>query len=235
MRKGYPPFEQDRLHVFFHDHWITLLLFLFFGTIVWARNIHYRRFIRLGRSIINIREFYQAVREEYSISNSLSISLVALFILGFSLFLYQANLYFGYYHFVGLKWVFYLKIVSVVFAVFIYKLLTIRGLSVIFLGKLSAATDYLYNVYLTNAISGLILVPFTLFLAFLQIVSQRYLIQVSSVLLILIFLFRILRYFNIGRDESGVSKLYFFTYLCTIEIIPVLIGVKLVLELSALR
>ena len=235
MAKGYPVFENDRLHVFFHDHWITLLIFVFLATFAWVRNAHHRRFVRMTRALYNIREFYAAVREEYSLSNSLSISLFLLYLFAVSLFLYQTNHFFGFMQEQGHPLLFYSQILGVILLVFIVKVLIISFLSYVFLGKASASSDYIFNIYLTDVLSALVLLPIVIFLAYLSLFSPRLWINGGLFLLTVLFLFRILRYFNIGSSDAKVSKLYFFTYLCTVEVAPLLIGFKILLGYSAFR
>ena len=96
--------------------------------------------------------------------------------------------------------------------------------------KNEAATSYLFIVFMTNKILGILVLPFLALLAF---GSQK--IYISAVILSItivscILLYR--SYLSIGviRNQIRINPLHFFLYLFAFEIIPLLILFKLVMN-----
>ena len=96
--------------------------------------------------------------------------------------------------------------------------------------KNEAATSYLFIVFMTNKILGILVLPFLALLAF---GSQK--IYISTVILSItivscILLYR--SYLSIGviRNQIRINPLHFFLYLFAFEIIPLLILFKLVMN-----
>ena len=218
----------ERLHIQPHNYWIFALVIMFLIIIVWAKNIHTRRFYRLGKSLLNIREFYQVVREEYSMTNNLSIGLVVLFVCTTSLFIYQGNRLYPQSLLPTDPFYFFTFISLCVLTFFLLKILLVRLLGILFLGNSSQVTDFVYNIFLVNLVIGIVLVPIVIGIAFIDIVPKHTLFVLSCWLLAGIYAFRLGRTFIITTGQVRILRLYFFAYLCTLEIIPFIVIFKLI-------
>jgi len=225
----------DRIHVQYYDHWITLLIIFFLLCIIWAKNVHITRYQRIGKSVLNIREFHQMVREEYTMTNSLSIVMAIVFILASALYFYQVNTLYKWLPMDPIHILFYAKIVVVLASVFLLKLLVVRIIGLLFLGNSMRVTDYLYNIFLMNGITGFILIPVVIGMAYLDILPKEFLAKGSAVFLGILFLVRIYRSFQIGNQDPNLSKVYFFAYLCTFEFLPLFAGLKFYFLLTSPR
>ena len=89
-----------------------------------------------------------------------------------------------------------------------------------------AADTYLFIVFLVNKIFGVVLLPLLLLLSF----SSTTIIQVTSTItLIIVLILLIYRYVvSLGtiRSNLKVNALHFFLYLCTVEVLPLLLMYK---------
>lgn len=89
-----------------------------------------------------------------------------------------------------------------------------------------ASEAYIFAVYLINKILGIILVPFTLVIAFSQPGILNISITISILLILLLFVYRyVVSYATIYR-EVKVSAFHFFIYIFAFEIIPLLLIYK---------
>lgn len=100
-------------------------------------------------------------------------------------------------------------------------------------GYKEVTNTYVFVIFLINKILGILLVPFTVVMAF-SIHSLATAAAIISLLLIgLMFLLRFFRSYGLLQHQLKVSRLHFFMYVAGIEILPVLLIYKaLVLLLS---
>jgi hypothetical protein len=94
---------------------------------------------------------------------------------------------------------------------------------------------YNFLIIIFNCVLGLFLVPFNLLIAFSAKAGSQQLLLVSWMLgLVAIFYaYRSLRASSIGAKFLSQSPFHFLLYLCTVEIAPVLLLVKLALMQAA--
>jgi hypothetical protein len=88
------------------------------------------------------------------------------------------------------------------------------------------ATVYAFTMQIFNIVSGFILVPAIVFVAYAPADIARLSIYITLVVLGLVFLFLMFRGLFIANRFLAWNKFHFFLYLCAVEILPVLILVK---------
>lgn len=89
-----------------------------------------------------------------------------------------------------------------------------------------ATSAYIFSVYLINKILGVILIPFTLIIAFSQSAIINVSVTISVLLILLLFIYRYLISYTSVRKELEVSALHFLFYISAFEIIPLLVIYK---------
>ena len=96
--------------------------------------------------------------------------------------------------------------------------------------KNEAATSYIFIVFMTNKILGIVVLPFLVLLAFST--ETIYIVAVISsiVLVSCIFLYRSYLSIAVVRNQVRINPLHFLLYLIAFEIIPLLILFKLVIN-----
>lgn len=100
--------------------------------------------------------------------------------------------------------------------------------------RVEAITDqYLFNVFLINKVIGILLLPFTILLAFArpEWVAPVIIISLLSVGVLLIN--RYTRSWQVFGSFFQYSRFHFFTYLCASEILPMAVLVKILLRTLA--
>jgi hypothetical protein len=220
--------QTDKIHFQNRQYWVESIILFSLLIIVWARNVHTKRFTRISKAFFNIREFYQVVQDEYAMTNSLSIGLVLLFVLILSVFIYQVNGFYNLFASTPSPFLFYLKIVVIVLVFSIIKLLIVNMLGSLFYGRSEKVANFVYNIFLMNNISGIALIPIVIFTAYFTVVSRPAILVASAIVLISIYLYRMWRAFRISSGEGNVSRLYFFVYLCSLELVPFLVIFKVI-------
>ncbi len=84
--------------------------------------------------------------------------------------------------------------------------------------------EYNHNITIFNQTFGIILFPITVLISFTD--APNVFIYTGIILLSLMYLLRIIRFFKINFNKQ-INILYMFLYLCALEIIPILYITKL--------
>lgn len=87
---------------------------------------------------------------------------------------------------------------------------------------------YSFTIAIFNYIIGIVLLPFIIFIAFAPSNTHITLVYIALFAIFLIYIFRTIRTLIITNKYLTHSKFHFFMYLCTVEIAPILILLKLV-------
>jgi hypothetical protein len=95
----------------------------------------------------------------------------------------------------------------------------------------SLADQYLFNVFLVNKITAIVLLPFVIIIAFAGQEWLRPLGILSAVIALAILSTRYLRSWSAFITFFKGSRFHFFTYLCASEILPMAVLVKWLLHL----
>jgi hypothetical protein len=122
-------------------------------------------------------------------------------------------------------------------------LYSVLGLGIIYLGKflvlkvmgwifnISEATDtYIFVVFLVNKLLGVFLLPFLILLAFSSMKINGILVALSFTLVAVFFAYRYIISYAPVRKEVKVSQFHFLLYICALEVIPLLLIYKVLLN-----
>ena len=117
--------------------------------------------------------------------------------------------------------------------IFLFKHVMINGVSYLF-SKEQETSRYNFLIIIFNCVLGLFLVPFNLLIAFSAKGEYQLLLVFWMLGLVTIFYaYRALRSISIGSKNLSSSPFHFLLYLCTVEIAPVLLLVKLAIMQKA--
>lgn len=218
------------IHYTQYDYLVTCVLFFSYTMFVWLYISNSKRLNQIVKGLYVGRYANQLAREEISIGNRVVIFLSALFVLTLTLFFYQAVKYFGFLQEANSVGAFFI-IALIIFFIYGVKLLVIRAVGFVFETQ-KEIREYMISVFLFCNTLGLFLLPIVICLAFLKQVNSSVFIY-SGIAIIAVFLFtRLVRGLIIGFNSTRVSKFYLFLYLCTLEIAPLVIMVKLFMPKS---
>ncbi len=93
-----------------------------------------------------------------------------------------------------------------------------------------AIGNYSFIVFLTNKVMGVFLIPAILLLAFSPVSVQDLAYNSALIVISILFVYRYLVSFSIVRSSLKVSAFHFFLYLCTCEVLPMLVLYKLTMD-----
>lgn len=208
--------------------WIHLILFISFTMLVFLRVFDFRRLIALVQGFARASSVAVMYREESALSSRVSVFLILNYLLMASLFIWQTSgvFFIGYPAPISILW-----IAIALVGVYAVKIIAVRILGFIFEMR-EAAQEYMYNIVLFNKTIGLILFPVTLCLAYARQLPAEWLAVGGLIAWGIVLLYRFVRLAWIGLSERGVSILYIILYLCTLEILPFVVIVKVLIRFN---
>jgi hypothetical protein len=205
------------------DWWILLVLLISFTIIVILHVFDQRRFMQLMGALIRQSSVTILYREESMLTGRVSLLLIINYLLVISLFGLQMVSYFG----LSVSGIGDFGIITLlVLLTYAVKIISIRFLGMIFQTK-EAAMEYVYNVLLFNKMTGVFLFPVALLIAFAWQIPPIMLVWTGIVSISIGLLYRTLRLILIGFNTPAVSFFYIIIYLCTLELLPFVIMIKI--------
>ncbi|MCC7233293.1 MAG: DUF4271 domain-containing protein [Bacteroidia bacterium] len=208
--------------------WIFIVVLLVIGIYTWLRIYYSRYFGQLIRAFVNFNLANQIVRDENILIQRASVFLSFTFHVVIALLLYQISIHQGWS--LGgtgtgfMRFFYLLVLVTLIYAM---KFLVLKLCGWLFDLDREMAV-YTFIIFLVNNLLGLALIPVVILIAYNQIIPATFLIPAGLVLASLAFLYRLVKGIQVGTGVPGYSPLYLFLYLCTLEIAPLLILIKLV-------
>ncbi|MBK9292393.1 MAG: DUF4271 domain-containing protein [Bacteroidetes bacterium] len=205
-----------------YSQWLGNIVLISFALMVFFRLTYPRRFTQFFKAALSNKGMFQLLRE-WSPMNILSLLFSLMHTIGFAIFIYAGATILGSTISFTNKWIIDILILSAITTFVVYgKYLTILILAWMFQLRESGRR------YLSNQIVFSFLISLLLFPVLLSIIykpSTGALIT-SGVLLALLQGFRLARSFAIGLSERHIPLHYLFFYLCTLEIVPLVLLIK---------
>ena len=211
---------------FVHTDWILIVALLSLALFSWI-NLVYKKFISsIFLSAINLNSANKMFIERNIMTNRISFGLNIIYLINTSIIGYFIFHYYnlGIIGCTGFETsLIFFGVLSIIYSI---KLFVFKILDFILLSK-KKFTEYYYNIFIYNKIYGIILFPLILAIPFTSNIISVILIKTAIVILIILYLFKILRGIQISI-QIRLSFFYLFLYLCALEIIPILIIYRIV-------
>ena len=205
---------------------IILGILILFGII---NTLYNKRLRLLFNAVTNIRYVNQIIREENALSQRASIFLSILFILSFTLFAFKLHNYYQFNLIPKSGFLGYIMLLGYIVVFYFLKIILHRVLGVIFKIE-KEINEYIFNLFLFNQFIGLAFIPIIVCLLFYPMSSPGNIYSLGLCLLAVSFSYRTARGIRVVGGNSGVVKSYLFVYLCTLEILPLLVLVKVLIN-----
>ncbi|MCX6296208.1 MAG: DUF4271 domain-containing protein [Bacteroidetes bacterium] len=217
--------DERQLHYTKYDYGVAGILLFAFILFVWLFASNRKRLTQHIKAFYINRHTNQLGRDEISLGNRVSVFLSMLFVITVTLFIVQVADQYSFY-FSAHRSILYFEIALIICFVYGIKIMVVRIFGFIF-QKQKEAGDYAMMIFLFCNILGLFLLPIVVCLAFVKEVSPLVFIYLGFGVSALFLCIRLIRGVIIGINSIGVSRFYLFLYLCTFEILPFVIMVKL--------
>jgi hypothetical protein len=203
---------------------VFVLLMLACVLTLFVYLLYYKKTLQLVQGVFSYSSSRQLQREGYSFFKFFSLSLTGVYVICAGIFFEYLNEKGQWFSLPNERLV---LPVSVAFlgGVLILKKLSVEVLALVLKNK-KALSDYFFQYSFSIKTQGLLLLPVCLLLYY-SAVPQAYLVGAGLAVPALVFLMRMVRVIAWGRAEYGVSVFHIVLYLCTVEIIPLAVFIKL--------
>ncbi|WP_026764272.1 DUF4271 domain-containing protein [Sediminibacterium salmoneum] len=126
-------------------------------------------------------------------------------------------------------WILYAYSTAVLAIIYLGKYLFVSFAGWVF-NNGQSASSYLFLVAVVNRIMGVVLLPLTVLMAFAEAPIAVIALTISFGVVTLLFFYRYIVSFGLLRSELQVNPFHFFLYLCAVEILPMALIYKLLVE-----
>ena len=210
------------------EDWVTITLISLLGMLTWFNFFYHRIFRQLIGAYFNLSLTGQIVRDESVLLQraTLIISIISYAQIG--LFIHLLCLRQGWETPVLQTGILRFALLSVLVALaYSLKMLLLRFLSEVF-GLERPVALYVFNIFLMVMMSGLVLFPVNIIMAYAERGIAETAAHAGMVILAVFFVYRLIRAAGIWTGIPRFSLFYLFLYLCSFEIAPLLILWKVI-------
>ena len=210
------------------QNWLFLILVFVLFLLGILRVFYQKKLALFINAFISRRFSNQIIREENALTQSTSVILSIVFFISISLFFYLTSKFFhqntGSYS--NIQYFFLILLGCIAF--YFSKFITNKLGGHVF--KIHKETDeYIFNQFLVLQILGILLTMWCILLNYSTKISKEFIIYIGFATLLMGFVVRMIKGFGIANMNT-YSPVYIFLYLCTLEILPLIIIVKLIIR-----
>lgn len=207
--------------------WFTITLAALLAFFAWIRFSGTKILRQLTQAFLGNNISNQFVRDENVLVQRLSIMLQFVFYLTAGLFLYLISYRFEWqFTLPGEGFLRFTTLTLMVAAAYSLKMVLVKGVGELF-GIQREVSQYLFHLALFNNMLGLALYPLLLMAVYVVATHMINVLLAGVVLIIILFIYRMVRSFQIWRSMKGVPLFYLILYFCTLEMAPVMILIRL--------
>jgi len=196
----------------------TLLLFALF-LIAFVKAFSNNRFKQTAKALLNYSVSQEITREEKVFFHRANLMLVANYVIIVSLFIYYLLEQLNPSVLKNTSIILLLMLGVVV--LYCIKYLFSKILFFVF-NSTSLSVEYIFNISLFNNLLGVLLLPSLFFIYFSDFQDDVIVNYIAIPSIFISFIMRVVRLFVLGNNK-GISYLYIFLYICTLEILPLVV------------
>ncbi len=205
-------------------NWITIVFLACLFIFAWIQTSYSKRLSQIFSAVAQPHHVNQLERDGNIFKERIGLGLGLNYYLVTSIFIFQLVSEFGFIP-TGFS---NLALTTIIFAGLfsfqILKSIAIYSLGIIFKTG-DSARQYQLIILIFNYIIGIVLLPVVVIAFYWN--SAAFLIA-GLVIISLLVLYRIIRGFLTGQDNKNYNLFYLFLYLCTLEILPLLLIYKVI-------
>ena len=209
--------------------WVLGIIIFCFIMFAWVQVFYHKRIRQIFRAPFSQRFINQLTRDGNLFKERISVALGIVYVLTSSLLLFEFNEQILKLTFPGFRGiVLYVAIILLIVIALSVKVTIVQLLGIVFRTR-ETTYNYLLNHLIFALISGPVIMIALVFILYLKF---PILLNICMFIFLVMLLFRFVRGFFIGFTLTKFSYLFLFVYLCSLEILPLLVFIKLLLNLS---
>jgi hypothetical protein len=220
----------ENIHRNLTPDWILYILIGVFALLAWIRMVYNKYLVNLFEASFNYLRAVQVNNDPGIVQKRIFLLFNLVYIISGGLYMYQIFDHYSIYP-GGIEG-FRLFLISTAFltGLMLFRVIILKLTAVIF-NRTKLFNEYLFHQFLFNKINGIVLLPFILGIAYTKGIAVSIIIYLSYTAIAAVLVLRVTRLL-IFIFKNVVLLFYMILYLCTLEILPVLVIVKLILSLA---
>ncbi|MGD2033856.1 MAG: DUF4271 domain-containing protein [Bacteroidales bacterium] len=216
----------ERQHSKFH--WTLIIGFISIFIFIVLKTYYQKAMVQVMNTLVNFQISEKMLREKNIIVRRAFLFLNLNFILIFSLFVLLVVRLLGFQihenYFQS-----YILITAGVVIILLARMILLYLTGILF-NSLSVVTEYIHNIYLINKNLGIILLPLVFISLYSSPPISKIILIMGVIMICIATIFKYLRGLQI-IIKNDVLKFYSFLYLCTLELLPVVVSLKIIITL----
>jgi len=201
--------------------WYFIYLFILLGIYAWISIYYSGVLVQTFQASANFKLTNKMFKNSSQLQNQLDAVLYLYYFLSLSFMLYIMELRMGVFPLKlqgALLFLFNLGLLSVLF----FGRIVLHNIAGFLFGKTRIVREYLYNMFVFNKLSGLVILPLMFLMVYTRGTIQNIVFWIIIFALSGILVMRLIRglVFSYRKD---VLNFYMFLYLCALEIIPLVL------------
>lgn len=204
--------------------WITIILVVCLFIFAWIQKYYSKRFGQIFRAVAQTHYVNQLEREGNLFGERITLGLGFIYYAIGSIFIFQV---FNQYLTIPPLWSnlnFTLLIFGCLFMYQMIKSLILYTLGIIF-NTSDYARAYQLNILMFNHVTGTVLFPFTIMAFYWE---SPVFLNLGIIIASLLIFYKLIRGILTGLTNKYYNLFYLFLYLCTLEILPILLLYKVI-------
>ena len=224
--KNYNILKTEKLNTFPID--LSLLLILSVSIVVIVlKRIFVKSFVNYFQTAFNYQLTYKLFRDKNVFQSRFNFILNLIYIVNLSVFIYQFIFFFDLNS--NLFKLSFVYILTVIFSIVLIRYILLSILGEVF-NVQKEYKEYLYNQLMFNKLLGLLLLPLIFLVLYVPEVLRNSILIFGVLLIVVSFFVKLIRGYTI-IVKKDVLIFYVLLYLCTLEILPVLVGITYIKRL----
>lgn len=211
----------------FEKEWVFGVLLFTVALFVFVRIFYHKYLSSIVTSLVNIQLSEKLLREKSVLVRRVFFLLDAAYILALGLYAYKLTKHFNIDIGIANDFTLFLALVGVLTALITFRQLIVRVIAIIF-DSVAVFREYNHNSFIVNKNLGIYLLPILISSFYTPEIISAYLFSLATILVLISLLVRYFKGIQIIL-KYNIFLFYSILYLCTLEILPVLIGIKFVL------
>ena len=201
--------------------WYFIYLFLLIGLLAWIRLYYGNILIQTVQASTNFQVANRMFKDNSLLQNQLNGALYLFYFLSMAFLLYYIELRIDLSPYELQGGLLYLFNIAVLAGIFLSRVLLFNIAGFLF-NRVRIIREYLYNIFIFNKLSGLVVLPMTFLLVYTKGTLQELVFWSTIFALSCIIVMRLIRGVVFSYRKE-VLFFYMFLYLCALEIAPLVL------------
>jgi hypothetical protein len=210
------------------DWFLGIFIFLTL-LFIWIRLFYGKYFSLLANAVGSFQFSVKLFRERNIMVRRVSIVLDFIYLVVLSVFTFEIGSHFGWFTSGLSRFNQYMLLLNIIMLYSLLRVALLRITGYLFLNY-NLFSEYIHNSFVVNKGTGIILFPVVITAHYFPVPLVSVVLLAGLFILVISFILKSIRAYQIIKRKD-VVLFYLILYLCTLEILPLLLGYKVIISL----